>query len=104
MWIRMVLNVKEIYYKKYSWCDSFEPEMMCDGKKVDVNNVKKVMIKYPNGDSNFIDFEPVDRFVSDRDCGFRYTDFIFGFEYKGITLKETARGLITRGCKIFIKM
>lgn len=96
--------MREIYYEKYSFSDSLQTEMLCDGQLVDVNSVKDVKIKFPNGEIKLIPFKPIDRFRSDRDCGFRDMDFIFDFEYKGITLRETARGLIGQGCSVFIEV
>lgn len=96
--------MKEIYYEKYSFSDEFQTEMLCKGDIVDVHKVRYVKIEFPNGEVVDKDFEPVDRLISDRDCGYRDMDFIFDFEYKGITFRGTARGLIGRGCRIFIEI
>lgn len=96
--------MKEIYYKKDCFGDGLETEMFCDGEIVDVNKVKEVKIKFPNDEVEYVSFKPIDRYISDRDIGYRDIDFIFNFKYKGITFVESARGLIYKGCSIFIEM
>lgn len=100
--------MKKIYYEKYKFMDKYElyTEMFCGDDLVDVLNVKKIKIVFPSGESEeFVDFEPIDRYIHDRDgYGYRDMNFEFNFNYKGIIFKLTARELIERGCDIFIEV
>lgn len=95
--------MKEIYYDKYDFCDYLKTEMLCEGEIVNMNSVEKVKVKFPNGETEVVEYLCVDEYVCDRDCGLRDMNFIFKFEYKGIYFKETARSLIEKGCRIFIE-